>query len=117
MSIENTLERIAVALEKMASGPSAPVAAAPAPTPAPAAPVAPTPAPAPAPAAPAPSAAPFNDTAGLIKYVTESYQAMGPEKGMKIQGILQQLGHTNINEVPTEEFGPLYQAIEELKAS
>lgn len=122
MSIEKSLERIADALEIMASNkpaadavPAAASAAKPAPTPK----VAPKAAPAHAQVAQAaPSGAlPFNDPASLVKYVTESYQALGPEKGMQIQSILENLGHTNVTEVPADKYGQLHQAIEELKAA
>jgi hypothetical protein len=76
-------------------------------------PAAPASAPAPAPAA----GLPFNDPASLVKYVTETYQALGPEKGMQIQGVLEKLGHTNVTEVPVDQYGQLHQAIEALKAS
>lgn len=72
-----------------------------------------TPAPA---AAPAPSAAPFNDTQGLIQYTMGAYQAMGPEKGAKIQSVLQSLGYANINDVKPEHFAQFHQGVEALKA-
>jgi len=113
MSIENTLERIANALEAMVGQPPVPAPAAvqqpePVATPAPAAPPVPP---------PAASSAPFTDTAGLIKYVTETYKALGPEKGMHIQAIMQQFGYDNINAIPVEKFGEFHTAIEQLKAA
>ena len=68
-------------------------------------------------AAPAPAAAPFGNPQELMQYVMGAYQAMGPQKGANIQGILQSLGHANINDVKPEQYGQLYVAIEQLKAS
>lgn len=68
-------------------------------------------------AAPAPAAAPFSNPQELMQYVMGAYQAMGPQKGANIQGILQSLGHANINDVKPEQYGQLYVAIEQLKAS
>lgn len=67
------------------------------------------------PAAPA-SAAPFSDTQGLIQYTMGAYQAMGPEKGAKIQGVLTSLGYSNINDVKPEHFAQFHQGVEALKA-
>lgn len=112
----------------------APVAT-PAPTPAPVvaaapAPVAaPEPAPAPAPAvtamppaptfeatpAPAATGAPFTDGPGLVKYVMDSYKALGPEKGQQIQGALGSIGYNNINDVKPEHYAALFEKIEALK--
>lgn len=79
------------------------------------------PAPAPAPVVAAPAApvsvCPFSDTNGLIQYTMSAYQAMGPQKGAGIQGVLQQLGYVNINDVKPEHFGQFYQAVEALKVS
>lgn len=69
------------------------------------------------PAAPAaPAAAPFTDAQGLTAYVVAAYQSLG-EKGMQIQTILTNLGHTNVNEVPPEKYSALYAAVEALKAA
>lgn len=62
-------------------------------------------------------AAPFSDTNGLIQYTMSAYQAMGPQKGAGIQGVLQQLSYSNINDVKPEHFGQFYQAVEALKVS
>ena len=75
------------------------------------------PAPVAAPAAPVVSGAPFSDTQGLIQYVMSAYQAMGPDKGSRIQGILTSLGCSNINDLKPESFGALYQGVEALKVS
>lgn len=96
----------------------APVVAA---QPAPAMPAPPvfTPPPAPAPA-PAPIQAPgvpFTDGAGLIKYTMDAYQTMGAAKGAKIQGILQSLGATNINDVRADQYPQFYAQVEALKVA
>lgn len=75
-------------------------------------PAAPTFAPAPAPAT---SAAPFNDGPGLVKYVMDSYKAMGPEKGAQIQNVLVSIGYQNINDVKPEHYSALFEKIEVLK--
>lgn len=67
--------------------------------------------------APAVSGAPFSDVQGMIQYVMSAYQSMGPEKGAKIQGILQSMGYSNINDVKPEHFGQLFQGVEALKAA
>jgi hypothetical protein len=72
---------------------------------------------APAPVAPAAPAAPFTDAQGLMQYVMAAYQAMGPAKGANIQGILTNMGCTNINEVKPEQYAQLYSFVEQLKAS
>ena len=134
MSIEQTLERIAQSNERVERLmeslisvmenmelplPEAKEAPAPAPIPAPE----PTPAPAPAPApafimpplpAPAP-AAPFADSAGLVKYCMEKYRTLGPVKGGLIQSILLEMGVTNINAVPAERFAEFYGKVEAIQ--
>lgn len=72
-----------------------------------------------APVAPAPvaAAAPFSTPQELMQYVMGAYQSMGPTKGAHIQGILTSLGHSNINDVKPEQYGQLYAAVEQLKAS
>lgn len=140
MSLESKIEALTAAVAKLtavleAQGTNVPQVAAPVqPAPAVAAPVAPAqpvaaapvmPAPptfapvaaAPvAPVAPAQPAAPFKDGQGLIQYVMSAYQSMGPEKGAKIQGVLQGLGYANINDVKPEHYGQLYSGVEALKA-
>ncbi len=70
---------------------------------------------APAPAAPVAPNAPFTDGAGLIAYVMGAYKEMGPAKGANIQGVLTQMGYSNINDVKPEHYGNLYQGVEALK--
>lgn len=69
----------------------------------------------PAPAAPA--GAPFADQAGLFAYTTQAYQAMGAEKGARIQQILVSAGIQNLNDLKPEHYGAFYQHVEALKAS
>lgn len=62
------------------------------------------------------ASAPFSDGQGLMQYVMGAYQAMGAEKGARIQGVLTSLGYSNINEVKPEHYGQLFQGVEALKA-
>ena len=139
-----SLEAIAAALSAkaapVASAPAAPVVVAtpvvapaivaapvalpvvtPAPTPMPPAPVFTQAAPIPVAhvmpvAVPTPVAAsPFNDKAAMMDYVVSSYKALGPEKGARIQEVLNGMGVQNINEVAPERWGELKAGIEALK--
>ena len=60
-------------------------------------------------------AAPFSDPKGMIQYVTESYKALGPVTGAKIQDIITALGHHNINDIRADQYGSLYASVEALK--
>ena len=99
----------------------APVVEAPAPVVAPAAPVAAPVMPAaptfepPAPAAPAASKAPFTDGKGLITYVMDVYKQLGAEKGAGIQGVLTEMGLTNVNDVRPNEYDTFFAKVEALK--
>lgn len=96
---------------------AAPVVMAPVAAPAPAMPAPPTfqmPA-APAPVA-APAGAPFNTPQGLMEYTMGSYKAMGPEKGARIQGVLQGLGVANLNDLQPAQYGQFFAGVEALKA-
>ena len=99
----------------------APVVEAPAPVAAPAAPVAAPVMPAaptfepPAPAAPAASKAPFTDGKGLITYVMDVYKQLGAEKGAGIQGVLTEMGLTNVNDVRPTEYDTFFAKVEALK--
>lgn len=107
--------------------PVAPVVAAPAPipTPTPVAPVItpvasiPVPPPvviAPVVAPPAPSGVvPFVDQKGMIKYVMDTYKALGASRGADIQAVLTGIGTANINEVKPEHYAALFAGIEALK--
>ena len=78
------------------------------------------PVPPPVVAAPAPAGVPFNDTKGLMAYVTDSYQKMEDKEkhsGARIQTVLSGLGVQNINEVKPEQYAALYNGIEQLKGA
>lgn len=68
-----------------------------------------------APVEPAKPAAPFSDPKGMIQYVTESYKALGPTKGAKIQEVITKLGCHNINEIRADQYADLYAGVESLK--
>lgn len=140
MSIENTLERIAEALEKIAAGkyqpvqttiPVAPIAEVKKPLevviptliPQPPAPtlVAPAPVAVPAPvvavpAAVSPSSCPINNGKELMEFVMSAYRTLGPEKGARIQEVLSSIGCAAINEVRPDQYAALYAGVEALKA-
>jgi hypothetical protein len=67
------------------------------------------------PSQPAAVEVPFNDGPSLVSYVTTTYHALGPEKGQKIQKIMEDLGHTNINEIKPEQYQEFYLAVEAIK--
>lgn len=116
-----------VAPVPVAPVPVAPVVAAPAPIPTPTpvapviAPVASIPVPppvvtAPVVAPPVPSGVvPFVDQKGMIKYVMDTYKALGASRGADIQAVLTGIGTANINEVKPEHYAALFAGIEALK--
>jgi hypothetical protein len=70
---------------------------------------------APAPVVASPSEkAPFADAKGLIDFVMASYKALGPQKGSGIQGVLTQLGYSNINDVNPTHYDALFAGIKAL---
>ena len=70
---------------------------------------------APAPVVASPSEkAPFADAKGLIDFVMSSYKALGPQKGSGIQGVLTQLGYSNINDVNPTHYDALFAGIKAL---
>jgi len=99
--------------------------AAPAPVPAPfpnaepppTAPVMATPPPpAPPPAAASPSKpVPFIDKKGMTGYVLDTYKELGPQKGVAIQTVLNNIGCPTINDVTPDKFAALYAGIEALR--
>jgi len=146
MSIEITLERIATALEIIASNKSTKQFSEPAPIPTQAAPLVANPAlvmlPAQAtfqavvvpvvvpvvepvavvapiiPFTPAAvSTAPFADKAGLTAYTMSVYKELGAVKGAQIQNVLVGLGVSNINEVTPAMYSQYHAALEALKAA
>lgn len=141
MSLESKIEALTASVNQLIavmsaaqqSAPSQPVTQPQAvnPTPVVAAPVAPVPVaaapvmPAPptfSPVAPAPipspvATAPFQNPQQVMEYTMGAYKAMGPEKGNKIQGILQGMGVQNLNDLKPEQYAQFHQAVEQLKVS
>ena len=69
----------------------------------------------PAPVAPAANKAPFTDGKGLIAYVMDVYKQLGAEKGAGIQGVLTEMGLTNVNDVRPAEYDAFFAKVEALK--
>ena len=79
--------------------------------------VTPAPAPAPAPAPVFVAAAPkvpFTDHPGLLKWIMDSYQRLGQEKGAQIQTVLGNIGVRNINDVKPDQWATLVAGVEAL---
>ena len=118
-AIETLMQRPVA--EPVAAPAPEPVVEAPAPVAAPAAPVAAPVMPAaptfepPAPTASAASKAPFTDGKGLITYVMDVYKQLGAEKGAGIQGVLTEMGLTNVNDVRPTEYDTFFAKVEALK--
>lgn len=118
-AIETLMQRPVA--EPVAAPAPEPVVEAPAPVVAPAAPVAAPVMPAaptfepPAPTAPAASKTPFTDGKGLITYVMDVYKQLGAEKGAGIQGVLTEMGLTNVNDVRPTEYDTFFAKVEALK--
>ena len=72
-------------------------------------------APAPVTPTPAKAGAPFTDGKGLIEYVMATYSALGPEKGARIQEVVNALGCKVVNEIKPEQYEAFYQGVEALK--
>lgn len=124
MSLELKIEALTASVNQLiavmsAAQQSAPAAlVAPAPVAAaPVMPALPTFVPAPAPVAQTLAGAPFTNAQGVMEYTMGAYKAMGPEKGNKIQGILQSMGVQNLNDLKPEQYASFYQAVEALKVS
>jgi hypothetical protein len=82
-------------------------------------PIAPAPAPAPVFVAVAatPAAAPtvpFTDHPGLLKWIMDSYQKLGAEKGAQIQTVLGSIGVRNINDVKPDQWAALVAGVSAL---
>ena len=117
--LTDAVQELTGAIETLMQRPVAEPVAAPAPAPvveapAPVMPAAPTFEP-PAPAAPAASKAPFTDGKGLITYVMDVYKQLGAEKGAGIQGVLTEMGLTNVNDVRPTEYDTFFAKVEALK--
>ena len=67
------------------------------------------------PATASPSSAVFATQAELTAFVMDSYKALGPIKGAKIQEVLNGVGVKNINEVKPEMYAAVKAGIEALK--
>jgi|PlaIllAssembly_1097288.scaffolds.fasta_scaffold01303_7 hypothetical protein len=137
MSLESTLERVAISAERselllaklltaiedlaeaVGNTTNEPAPRPQVPAPVPAAPVEAPPAPPPAPVptvpvTPAAGGAPFTDQAGLMTYVMEKYKALGPTKGAMIQSKLLELGCANIKALPVDKYAAFHAAVEAL---
>ena len=114
LSIDECIDSIPTINKKPIKPEPAPVAAPATPVAAPVMPAAPTFEP-PAPAAPAASKAPFTDGKGLITYVMDVYKQLGAEKGAGIQGVLTEMGLTNVNDVRPTEYDTFFAKVEALK--
>lgn len=136
MSLELKIEALTASVNQLIavmsavqqSAPAAPVVQAPPVNPppplvhapavaAPVMPALPTFAPAPVAAASVVPASPFQNPQQVMEYTMGAYKAMGPEKGNKIQGILQSMGVQNLNDLKPEQYGAFYQNVEALKVS
>ena len=97
MSLEDSLTRIAAALEKLASqAPQAPVPQAPMPQ------------------APVPQAA-FNDLTGLSDYVKGMYQNLSAEKREMAQKILMNFGAKKLTDLSPGYYSAFFMHMEALK--
>ena len=76
--------------------------------------LAPTPVPV-TPVQASPFSAVFANQAELTAFVMDSYKALGPIKGAKIQDVLTSVGVKNINEVKPEMYAAVKTGVEALK--
>lgn len=65
-------------------------------------------------AQPAPTAIPFNDIAGLIKYATDKFYALGANSA-QIGNVIQEMGHSNIEHIPPDQFKIFFDKVEAIK--
>lgn len=68
------------------------------------------------PAAPV-ATCPITNGKELMDFVMSAFKSMGPEKGARIQEVLQSIGCAAINEVRPDQYAALYAGIEALKAA
>lgn len=68
------------------------------------------------PAAPV-ATCPITNGKELMDFVMSAFRSMGPEKGARIQEVLQSIGCAAINEVRPDQYAALYAGIEALKAA
>lgn len=126
MTIENTLERIASALESLVTLQSAQFQAPQSPQ-QPQVPQMPTQPQAPTPSQFAPPAqqpqapqsqqfpkSPLTDGNSVMAYCVEKYRTLGPVKGAEIQTVLAALGHTNVATLRPEQYDEFYIRVEGL---
>lgn len=66
--------------------------------------------------APVPLPLPFSDKAGLTAYIMAAYKKLGPISGSKIEGIIQSLGFNRVSDVAPGSFPDVYNKVEELIA-
>lgn len=60
-------------------------------------------------------ASPFKTRNEFSQYVIDAFKSMGPEKGMQIQQILADMGHTNISHVPEDQWLTIKTKIDGLR--
>lgn len=60
---------------------------------------------------------PITNGKELMDFVMSAFKSMGPEKGARIQEVLQSIGCAAINEVRPDQYAALYAGIEALKAA
>ena len=60
---------------------------------------------------------PITNGKELMDFVMSAFKAMGPEKGARIQEVLQSIGCAAINEVRPDQYAALHAGIEALKAA
>ena len=68
------------------------------------------------PAAPV-ATCPITNGKELMDFVMSAFKSMGPEKGARIQEVLQSIGCAAINEVRPDQYAALHAGIEALKAA
>lgn len=59
---------------------------------------------------------PFSDKAGLTTYIMAAYKKLGPISGSKIEGVIQSLGFNRVSDVEPASFRDVYIKVEELIA-
>ncbi len=63
----------------------------------------------------APAGVPFSDGKSLIEWTMAVYKELGAQKGAGIQGVLQGLGHVNINDLAADKYAAFYNGVMALK--
>lgn len=59
---------------------------------------------------------PFTDGPTLLKWVMEQYKALGPVKGAQIQKVINDLGHTNVNDIKPAQYADFHARVVSLAA-